>query len=596
MSEAELHLIRSRLRGGLENKARRGELRLALPIGLEYDETGEIRLSADEQIRGAIGRLYAPWDRCGSARQVVAELTCEGQLPPRRTIGERRVRWVAADYGSVHDVLTNPAYAGAYAFGRSRQVKTIAPGGSVKTSVVKVPKEEWKVCIPQHHPGYVTWEQYLATQARPRANARPRGEGGGAAREGSALLQGLLRCGKCGRKMMVKYSGPNGRAHTYMCERTHQIQATRRPCQTIGGLRLDSTLIDGFLEAVNPAGVDATATAVDQLDTEHAERRRLQALALERAEFEAELRRRQFDACEPENRLVARTLEAAYEQALAETEQQRRELAELDRHRPAPLTKPERRALRRLAGELERVWNARSTSDRDRKELLRALLDDVVLNIDRERNVGTAELFRRGGARTELPVRVKSTGVKRTGTRPELIDLVRRIAEHSSDPEIVLVLSTHGWNSPTGLLFIAARVRGIRERAGIPAAPRTMSADCGVSINEAARELGVSTMTIRRWLKEELLPAEQTAEHAPWRIRLTDVGQTAVRADRNRGVRQARRRRPPARPRAPDRSEPGPLRPSQRSPRAGGQTPWIADRDPPRRTRATRASHRQSSP
>ena len=428
MSEAELHLIRSRLRGGLENKARRGELRLALPIGLEYDETGEIRLSADEQIRAAIRRVYLLWDRCGSARQVVAELARERQLLPRRAISERRVRWVTADYASVHDMLTNPAYAGAYAFGRSRQVKTIVPDGSVKVSVVKVPMAEWKVCIPEHHPGYVTWEQYLATQGRLRANVRPRGEGGGAAREGSALLQGLLRCGKCGRKMMVAYSGIRGRTHTYLCSRTHQMQATRRPCQTIGGLRLDSTVIDAFLEAVNPAGVDATAAAVDQLEAEHAERRRVQALALERAEFEAERRRRQFDACEPENRLVARTLEGAYEQALAETEQQRGALGELDRHRPAPLTETERRALRRLAGELDRVWGAKTTTDRDRKELLRALLDDVVLNVDRERNVGTVELFWEGGARTVLPVRLKFSGVKRTGTRPELIDLIRRLA------------------------------------------------------------------------------------------------------------------------------------------------------------------------
>jgi excisionase family DNA binding protein len=462
------------------------------------------------------------WDRCGSARQVVAELAREGQLLPRRAISERRVRWVAADYGAVHDMLTNPSYAGAYAFGRSRQVKTIGPDGSVKVSVMKVPMAEWKVCIREHHPGYVTWEQYLATQARLRANTRPRGEGGGAAREGSALLQGLLRCGKCGRRMMVSYSGIRGRTHTYLCSRTHQMQATRRPCQTIGGLRLDSTVIDAFLEAVNPAGVDATAAAVDQLEAEHAERRRLKALALERAEFAAERRGRQFDACEPENRLVARTLEDAYEQALAETGQQRRALGELDRHRPAPLTETERRALRRLAGELHRVWSAQSTCDRDRNELLRALLDDVVLNVDRERNVGTVELFWEGGARTVLPVRLKFSAIKRTGTRPELIDMIRRLAEHSSDPEIAMVLSKQGWNSPTGLPFTAARVRGIRERAGIPAAPRTSPTDCGVSINEAARELRVSTMTIRRWLAEGLLPAEQTAEHAPWRIRLTD--------------------------------------------------------------------------
>jgi excisionase family DNA binding protein len=281
-------------------------------------------------------------------------------------------------------------------------------------------------------------------------------------------------------------------------------------------------VIDAFLEAVTPAGVDATAAAVDQLEADHAERRRLQALALERAEYESERRRRQFDACEPENRLVARSVEHAYEQSLADVERQRLAVAELDRHRPAPLTEPERRALRRLAGELGRVWSAASTTDRDRKELLRALLDDVVLNVDRARDAATVELIWQGGARSELPVRVRHSTVKRSGTRPELIDLVRKLAEHSSDREIAIVLSKQGWNSPIGLPFTASRVRGIRERANIPRAPRTPPAGSGVSINEAARELGVSTMTIRRWLSEGLLSAEQTAEHAPWRIRLTD--------------------------------------------------------------------------
>ena len=522
MSEAELHLIRSRLRGGLENKARRGELRLALPVGLERDEDGEIRLAVDEQVRGAIGRVYELWDRCGSARQVVAELAGEGQLLPRRTVGERRVRWEPADFGAVHDFLTNPAYAGAFVYGRSRTVKTVGVDGQVKVSTAKVAMDDWAVCIPEHHPGYVTWEGYLATQKRLRANARPRGQGGGAAREGGALLQGLVRCGKCGRKMMVAYSGTNGRTHRYLCSRTHQMQATRRPCQSVGGLRLDRTVTDAFLAAVTPAGVEATAAAVEQLEADYQERVRLQQLALERADFEATRRQRQFDACEPENRLVARTLEQALEEALAESQRQRRALAELEHRRPAPLSETERRALRRLAGDLERVWQAPSTNDRDRKELLRALVDDVVLDVDRKRAVATVELIWQGGARTELPVKLNHSGLKRTSTSGDLIELIRRLAEHSGDTEIAMILAKQGRLTPTGLPFTAPRVSGIRERAGIPAAPRTPGAADGVSIHEAARQLGVCTQTIRRWVAEGLLPAEQTAPHAPWRIRLDE--------------------------------------------------------------------------
>ena len=194
MSEAELHLIRSRLRGGLENKAARGELRLPLPIGLERDEDGEIRLCADEQVRGAIRRVFELWDRCGSGRQVVAELAAEGQRLPRRRITERRIRWEPPDYGAVHEILTNPSAAGAYAYGRHRTVKTVDADRGVKISQVKTPIAEWRVLITERHSGYVSWEQYLETQQRLLANARPTGQGGGAAREGSALLQGLVRC------------------------------------------------------------------------------------------------------------------------------------------------------------------------------------------------------------------------------------------------------------------------------------------------------------------------------------------------------------------------------------------------------------------
>jgi hypothetical protein len=495
MSEAELHLIRSRLRGGLENKAPRGELRLSLPVGLDRDEAGQIQLSSDEQVRAAISRVYELWDRCSSARQIVAELTAEGQRLPRRTVGQRQIRWEPADFGAVHDFLTNPTYAGTFAFGRSREVKTVSVQGVVKVSTVKVPMEEWAVCIPDHHPGYVSWDQYLATKQRLRDNSLSVGNGGGAAREGSALLQGLVRCGKCGRKMMVHYSGRRGSLHRYSCSRTYLTQGTRRPCQSIGGRRLDSTVVEAFLQAVNPASVQATAHAIDQLQAEHDERVQLAQLALEQAEFEAGRRQRQFDACEPENRLVARTLEAALEQALADVDQRRRALEDLQRRQPAPLSDAERRSLRQLAGNLGSIWNAVTTVDQDRKQLLRALLDDVVLDVDREHSTGAVELLWQGGARTALVVRLNHSGLKRTSTPIDLIDLIRRLAQHSSDREIAVVLSKQGRETPTGLPFTAARVAG---------------------------QLGVCTQTIRRWLAEGLLPAEQTTPHAPWRISLTN--------------------------------------------------------------------------
>src|SRR5712691_8369319 len=381
MSEVELHLIRARLDGGLRNKAERGELALSLPVGLDRDEQGRVVLSTDEQVRATIAHVFSLWERLGSARQVVAELIAAGERLPRRTVGERRVRWARPSYGAVHDFLTNPAYAGAFVFGKTRREKRLDGDGRVTVKTVELPREQWAVCLPEHHPGYVSWHDYLATRERLRKNARPRGEGGGAAREGAALLQGLLRCGRCGRRMQVAYSGTGGRSPRYACVRGRDLHATGRACQSLGGRRLDHAVATAFLEAVSPAGVAAAAGAVATLEREHQERLDQQRLALERAEYEAERSRRQYDACEPEHRLVARTLERTWEEALAEAEHEHGKLAALERTRPAPLTDAERIALRRLARDLPGLWAAETTHDRERKELLRTLVREVVVRL-----------------------------------------------------------------------------------------------------------------------------------------------------------------------------------------------------------------------
>src|SRR4051794_26517843 len=294
MSEAELHLIRARLDGGLRNKAQRGELRLALPVGLDRDDEDRIVLCPDEQVRHAIERVFVLWRRLGSARQVVMELLAEGQQLPRRTVGQRRVRWARASYGAVHDFLTNPAYAGAFVFGRTRREKTIGPDGRLRVRDLEVPLEEWSVCLPEHHPGYVSWSEYLQTRARLRANVTPRGEGGGAAREGAALLQGLVRCGRCGRRMQVADSGNGGTVRRYACVRGHVLHHTDSTCQTLGGGRLEKAVIGVFLEAVTPAGVAASAGAIRELEDQHEQLVAGQRLALERAEYEAQRAERQF--------------------------------------------------------------------------------------------------------------------------------------------------------------------------------------------------------------------------------------------------------------------------------------------------------------
>ncbi len=522
MSEAELHLIRARLNGGLRHKAERGELRLALPVGLDRDDDGQITLSPDEQVRHAIERVFTLWRRLGSARQVAMELVVEGQQLPRRSVGQRHIRWARASYGAVHDFLTNPAYAGAFVFGRKRREKRVDVDGRVRVRDVEVPMAEWSVCLPEHHPGYVSWDEYLATRERLRANMTSRGIGSGAAREGSALLQGLLRCGRCGRRMQVTYSGTGGRQHRYSCVHGRDRHATGKTCQSLGGKRLEGTVVASFLEVVTPAGLQATAAAIHELEEQHEELLDGQRLALERAEFEAERSRRQFDACEPEHRLVARTLERTLEQALTAAEHERAKLAALEQARPAPLTDRERQALTRVVRELPRVWGAKSTSDRDRKELLRTLIREIVITVHATERRADVEVWWEGGAKTELQVRLNSNIIDRRRTSEDTIELIRRLAVHYRDRQIAQVLSRQGRLTASGLPFTQARVESVRTRYGIPAAPKPDPDSELITILQAADELGVSTHTIRRWLREGLLPGEQTTPAAPWRIRLTD--------------------------------------------------------------------------
>jgi len=522
MSEAELHLIRARLDGGLRNKAKRGELRLALPVGLDRDEDDRIMLCADEQVRHAIERVFALWRQLGSARQVMMELIADGQKLPRRTVGQRRIRWARPSYGAVHDFLTNPAYAGTFAFGKKRQEKRIDADGQIRVKTIELPVEQWSVCLPEHHPGYVSWDEYLATRARLRSNVRPRGEGGGAAGHGNALLQGLLRCGRCGRRMQVAYSGTSGNVPRYLCSAGHVTHATGRICGSLGGTRLDSAVADAFLHAVTPAAVAATAGAISELTDQHDARVEGQRLALERAQFEAERARRQFDACEPEHRLVARTLERGLEDALGAVEREQRSLAALDRARPAPLSDAERASLAEVARNLPRLWNAKMTTQRDRKELLRALISEVVVTIDRDEHRADVEVFWEGGTQTDLRVRLNRTGPTQRQLAEDTIDLIRRLAVHHADTQIAAILNRQGRRTGTGLPFTRARVQGARFRARISAAPPPDPESELVTIQTAAIQLGVSTFTIRRWLRDGLLPGEQTTPNAPWRIRLTD--------------------------------------------------------------------------
>ena len=531
MSEAELHVLRARLRGGSLHKASKGELRLPLPAGLEYDETGLVRLTPDEAVADAIKTVFSYFDQLASARQVMLRLLAEDRELPRKSSRDRHVRWEQPKYKAIHEILTNPVFAGAYAYGRKRTERRVE-NGVVRERQRRTQREEWHVCITDHHPGYISFERYLANQQRLRANWRPpRGEGGGAAREGRALLQRLIRCGRCGRRMQVGYSGktlvPN-----YSCVRGNQLYGTKR-CQSVGGRRIEQVVLDAVFEALRPAGIEATLRAIEHANGDHQALVRSAELELERAQIHAERARRQFDACEPENRLVARTLEREWEQRLTDVRRGERAVAEAAAKRPDPLTDEEITWCRHAGADLRKVFHAAATSDRERKQLLHAILTEVVVTVDRESEQHAARLrvVWDGGAVTEHSVPLQRTGSHTRCTDQDTIALVRRLAEQYPDKQIAAILARQGRRTGAGNQFTAHNVHGLRTYHKIPAAPVRPTTHDGdvVTIAKAADELDVSTATVHRWLREGFITGEQITPGAPWQIQLTDELRARVR-------------------------------------------------------------------
>jgi len=523
MSEAELHLIRSRLTGGLWHKAAKGELRFWLPTGYEHDEAGQIVLSRDESVRSAVALVFTKFEEFGSARRIMTWMVAEGlQLPSQRVGG--RMHWIPPAYPIIHGVLTNVTYAGAYAYGRTHEEKVVADG-EVRRRTRTLPQEEWRVLLRDHHPGYISWEQYQANQERLRANVHlPGSQTRGAPRNGSALLQGLLRCGRCGRRLQVSYSGTRGNVPRYACHQATRMQGLNAVCQSLGGRRLEKTVVEAFLEAVTPARIEATLQALNEVQEEQQAVLAQWELRLEQARYEAERARRQYDAVEPENRLVARTLEREWERRLAEATRVARELEHRRLTATMPLRTEELAHIRRFGIRLQRVWQAPTTDDRDRKQLLRTLIQEIIVQVDRAARVAELTIVWEGGATSRLTSPLNRTGQHRFVTETSTVEAIRQLSQHYPDDMIARTLICQGRRTAQGHPFTAPRVHSVRQSYGIPeyAGPRPLSEAGRFTVQQAEVELGVSNSTIRRWLDEGLLMGEQVAPGAPWQIAIDD--------------------------------------------------------------------------
>jgi DNA invertase Pin-like site-specific DNA recombinase len=540
MSEAELHLIRSRLTAGLKHKAARGELRQGLPVGLDYDEDDKVVITADEAVREVITTVFRRFDELGSARQVLISLREDHLLLPRRRNGSTRITWAEASYPAVHDLLTNPAYAGAFVFGRTRTEKRVDPDtGQVLSRDRVVPREQWEVLIPDHHPGFITWEKYEANTARLRSNWRgPRDQPGGAIREGRALLQGLLRCARCGRIMQTGYSGTKGNCPRYVCARAKQLYAGEHVCQSIGGVRLENTILEQLFAVLAPAALSATVQALAEADEHHRRNLAVFELAVERARFEAQRALRQFNNVEPENRLVARTLEKTLEDKLAAVRAAESDLSAQRARRPVALTAEELAWITSAGADVRAVFDASTTTLRERKQLIRAVISEIGIAIRAQDRIADLRIVWQGGAITELSMPMNTAGGHLHATDEETLTLVRRLAQHYDDRTIAVILAKQKRRTATGLTWTRPRVTALRANHAIPAyqpPPDTVRPDCDdsvvVTISAAEKLLGVSKVTLYRWIKDGFITGEQITPGAPWRIRIDQALRDRIRPE-----------------------------------------------------------------
>jgi DNA invertase Pin-like site-specific DNA recombinase len=526
MSEAELHVLRARLNGGIRNKAERGELRRGLPVGFVWGEAdGEVLFDPDEAVVNAIRNVFQRFLEFGSARKTWIWFL-EQDLPfPNRRFPSSEVQWITATYHAIHMVLTNPTYAGAYAYGRTTRERYVDETGKVRQRLRQQPRDLWSVLIHEHHPGYVDWDIYLDIQARLGSNTRPRPhEAGGAVREGSALLQGLASCGRCGRRLLVAYQGSNSVAR-YYCSAGTVANGRGSRCLSIGGARIEKAVTQCFLATLTPAGTEAAVLAAEQLEADFEASLSSWRLEVERARYEAQRAERRYRAVDPDNRLVARGLEKEWEQSLRQLAKAEAALAERGQRRPRYLSQRERDLLSTLGRDLELVWDAPTTIDRDRKELLRLLIEEVVIKLTEDKASCHLVVRWKGGAVTELDVDTAYRPQPTIKTDEDTIDLLRRLAIHYTDDQIAGILNRQGRLSARGERFTAVKVQGLRYHRGIPRC-QTGEPDLDggelLPIARAAKILGIAPSTLHRWIGDGFIRAEQPTPGAPWHIRMSD--------------------------------------------------------------------------
>ena len=527
ISEFELGVIRARMHDAARAKARRGELRISVPIGYIWHREIGLGLDPNLRVQEAVRLIFARFRQLGSARQVLLSLAAEQMHFPRPSDGKKLVSfdWTPVRYRSIISILKNPFYAGAYVYGKS-QKRTALVDGRVRTTYKHgKPFDQWEVIIQDHHEGYIEWSEFERNQKLLAANAYGKTGGVKSGRGGRALLPGLLLCGRCGRRLMVVYTGRAPGQPVYRCERPNQMFGHPR-CLIFGARRVDAAIGDELLRVLEPLAIDAAVQAERRYMDIQSEQQRIVELELQQARYEASLAERRYVACDPENRLIAAQLEKGWEAALQRVQAYEARLEALQTPN-ANITMPD---FAGLAEDLDAAWNAPGVTMRSRQQLLHTLIADIIADYDKSSREIVLTIHWRGGQHSELRVRKPKCGEHGCRTCDEAMAVIGAMATRWSDEDIAATLNRMGFPTGQGKTWTANRVSSMRRVRGIHAYRSAEKNGEWLTMSEAAAKLGVSNHQIRRLIKERILAATQVVPDAPYQIRASDLQDDRITA------------------------------------------------------------------
>jgi len=532
MAQAELHFLRARLQGGKLNKAKKGELRFPLPVGYGYDEQGRIILDPDEEVRGAVGLVFRLFRETGSAYAVMQRFVQGALRFPKRAYGgawDGKIVWGRLSHSRVLGMLKNPSYAGMYVFGRYQYRREISPQGEVRKRMHAVAMPDWRVSLKQHHEGYISLEEFFQNQERLEKN-RTNGEEmvlSGPAREGLALLQGLLVCGNCGRALTVRYLGNGGIYPNYLCNWLRREGLATKDCMSFRCDLLDAAIAEEVLQALQPAELELALAALQELESRDQTILRQWQMRLERAAYEAALAERRYQEVDPSNRLVASTLEHHWNDALLHWDDLKKQAAEFQRQEARVATPEQKAKVLALARDLPRLWHASTTQAKDRKRMLRLLIKDITVEKRTDQKELSVHIRWQGGACSDLSVRLPPNFADQVRYPAALVDRVRDLARGLLDAQIADQFNREGLASARGKPYTVKMIQWIRRCHGIP--PAALRKPEEFTVQQVAKNFAVSDHVVYYWIAHGLIQARRANAGKPYWITLNPTDEQNIR-------------------------------------------------------------------